>query len=262
VTNLTSPTSLTSAYWAIDNSLALIERSARISLRNVEALLTAVILPVLLMLLFVYVFGGAINTGGAYVNYVVPGIVVLCAAFGSSMTATSVAYDMSNGSMDRFRSLPIVSGAVLTGHVVASVARNIVAMVLVLGVALLVGWRPNAGVVEWAGAIGVLLLFMAAISWTAAALGLLVKSVDAASGITFGVTFLPYLSSAFVPTDTMPAWLQPIAENNPITPMIETVRSLFMGAPVGDAWWQAVAWFGGILVVAWVAAALLFKRQT
>jgi ABC-2 type transport system permease protein len=254
-------TSVPSAYWAIDNSMVLIERSVRISLRNVEALVTAVILPVLLMLLFVYVFGGAINTGGAYVNYVVPGIVVLCAAFGSSTTATSVAYDMSNGSMDRFRSLPIVSGAVLTGHVVASVARNIVAMVLVLGVAWLVGWRPNAGLVEWAGAVGVLLLFMAAISWTAAALGLLVKSVDAASGITFGVTFLPYLSSAFVPTDTMPAWLQPIADHNPITPMIETVRGLFMGAPVGDAWWQTIAWFGGILVVAWVAAALLFKRQ-
>jgi ABC-2 type transport system permease protein len=254
-------TSVPSAYWAIDNSMVLIERSVRISLRNVEALLTAVILPVLLMLLFVYVFGGAINTGDAYVNYVVPGIVVLCAAFGSSTTATSVAYDMSNGSMDRFRSLPIVSGAVLTGHVVASVARNIVAMVLVLGVAWLVGWRPNAGLVEWAGAVGVLLLFMAAISWTAAALGLLVKSVDAASGITFGVTFLPYLSSAFVPTDTMPAWLQPIADHNPITPMIETVRGLFMGAPVGDAWWQTIAWFGGILVVAWVAAALLFKRQ-
>jgi ABC-2 type transport system permease protein len=254
-------TSVPSAYWAIDNSMVLIERSVRISLRNVEALLTAVILPVLLMLLFVYVFGGAINTGDAYVNYVVPGIVVLCAAFGSSTTATSVAYDMSNGSMDRFRSLPIVSGAVLTGHVVASVARNIVAMVLVLGVAWLVGWRPNAGLVEWAGAVGVLLLFMAAISWTAAALGLLVKSVDAASGITFGVTFLPYLSSAFVPTDSMPAWLQPIADHNPITPMIETVRGLFMGAPVGDAWWQTIAWFGGILVVAWVAAALLFKRQ-
>jgi ABC-2 type transport system permease protein len=254
-------TSMPSAYWAIDNSMVLIERSVRISLRNVEALVTAVILPVLLMLLFVYVFGGAINTGGAYVNYVVPGIVVLCAAFGSSTTATSVAYDMSNGSMDRFRSLPIVSGAVLTGHVVASVARNIVAMVLVLGVAWLVGWRPNAGLVEWAGAVGVLLLFMAAISWTAAALGLLVKSVDAASGITFGVTFLPYLSSAFVPTDSMPAWLQPIADHNPITPMIETVRGLFMGAPVGDAWWQTIAWFGGILVVAWVAAALLFKRQ-
>jgi ABC-2 type transport system permease protein len=254
-------TSVPSAYWAIDNSMVLIERSVRISLRNVEALLTAVILPVLLMLLFVYVFGGAINTGGAYVNYVVPGIVVLCAAFGSSTTATSVAYDMSNGSMDRFRSLPIVSGAVLTGHVVASIARNIVAMVLVLGVAWLVGWRPNAGLVEWAGAVGVLLLFMAAVSWSAAALGLLVKSVDAASGITFGVTFLPYLSSAFVPTDTMPAWLQPIADHNPITPMIETVRGLFIGAPVGDAWWQTIAWFGGILVVAWVAAALLFKRR-
>jgi ABC-2 type transport system permease protein len=253
---------MTAAYWAVDNSLTLIGRSLRISMRNTEALLMAVILPVLLMLLFVYVFGGAIDTGTAYVNYVVPGIIILCAGFGSSTTAVSVAYDMVNGIIDRFRSLPIVSSAVLTGHVVASVARNVVAMVLVIGVALAVGWRPSAGVVEWVAAVGVLVLFMTSISWLAAALGLLVRNVDAASGATFGITFLPYISSAFVPVDTMPSWLRPIAEHQPITPMIETVRGLLMGTPIGSSWWLALVWFGGITVVAFLACVVLFKRRT
>jgi ABC-2 type transport system permease protein len=253
---------MTAAYWAVDNSLTLIGRSLRISMRNTEALLMAVILPVLLMLLFVYVFGGAIDTGTAYVNYVVPGIIILCAGFGSSTTAVSVAYDMVNGIIDRFRSLPIVSSAVLTGHVVASVARNIVAMLLVIGVALAVGWRPSADVVEWLAAVGVLVLFMTAISWLAAALGLLMRNVDAASGATFGITFLPYISSAFVPVETMPAWLRPVAEHQPITPVIETVRGLLMGTPIGSSWWLALAWFGGITVASFLACALLFKRRT
>jgi ABC-2 type transport system permease protein len=192
----------------------------------------------------------------------VPGIIILCAGFGSSTTAVSVAYDMVNGIIDRFRSLPIVSSAVLTGHVVASVARNIVAMVLVIGVALAVGWRPSADVGQWLAAVGVLVLFMTAISWLAAAIGLLVRNVDAASGATFGITFLPYISSAFVPVETMPAWLRPIAENQPITPVIETVRGLLMGTPIGSSWWLALVWFGGITLASFVACALLFKRRT
>jgi ABC-2 type transport system permease protein len=151
---------------------------------------------------------------------------------------------------------------VLTGHVVASVARNIVAMVLVIGVALAVGWRPSADVVEWVAAVGVLVLFMMAISWLAAAIGLLVRNVDAASGATFGITFLPYISSAFVPVETMPSWLRPVAEHQPITPMIETVRGLLMGTPIGSSWWLSLAWFGGITVASFVACAVLFKRRT
>jgi ABC-2 type transport system permease protein len=253
---------MTAAYWTVDNSFTLIGRSLRISLRNTEALLMAIALPVLLMLIFVYIFGGAINTGTEYINYVVPGIVILCAGFGSSTTAVSVAYDMVNGIIDRFRSLPIVSSAVLTGHVVASVVRNIVAMVLVIGVALLLGWRPSAGPLGWLAAVGVLVLFMTAISWLAAALGLLFKSVDAAGGATFAVTFLPYISSAFVPVETMPSWLRPVAEHQPITPVVETVRGLLMGTPIGSSWWQALAWFGGITVAAFLAATVLFKRRT
>jgi ABC-2 type transport system permease protein len=253
---------MTAAYWAVDNSFTLIGRSLRISLRNTEALLMAIALPVLLMLIFVYIFGGAINTGTEYINYVVPGIVILCAGFGSSTTAVSVAYDMVNGIIDRFRSLPIVSSAVLTGHVVASVVRNVVAMVLVIGVALLLGWRPSAGPLGWLAAVGVLVLFMTAISWLAAALGLLFKSVDAAGGATFAVTFLPYISSAFVPVETMPSWLRPVAEHQPITPAVETVRGLLMGTPIGSSWWQALAWFGGMTVAAFLSATVLFKRRT
>jgi ABC-2 type transport system permease protein len=253
---------MSTLYWAVDNSLTMIGRSLRISLRNLDALLLAVMLPILLMLLFVYVFGGAIDTGTQYVNYVVPGIVILCAGFGSSTTAVSVAHDMENGIVDRFRSLPILGSAVLTGHVVASVARNILAMVLVMGVGLLVGWRPSATPVEWIAAVGVLVLFMVAFSYLAAAIGLLVRTVDAASGATFAVTFLPYISSAFVPVDTMPGWLRPVAEHQPITPVIETVRGLLMGTPIGNSAVLAIAWFGGITLASFLAAVVLFKRRT
>lgn len=253
---------MTSAYWAVDNSLALIGRSLRISARNTEALLMAVMLPIMLMLIFVYIFGGAINSGTEYVNYVVPGIVILCAGFGSSTTAVSVTHDMVGGIIDRIRSMPVVSSAVLTGHVIASVARNIVAMALVIGVAFLVGWRPDAGPADWFAAIGFLVLFMLSISWLAACLGLLVKSVDAAGGATFAITFLPYVSSAFVPVDTLPSWLRGVAEHQPITPIVETTRGLLMGTPIGNSWWIALIWFGGITVAAFVAATILFRHRT
>ncbi|HEV7707233.1 MAG TPA: ABC transporter permease [Asanoa sp.] len=253
---------MTSAYWAVDNSFALIGRSLRISMRNVEALLMAVILPIMLMLIFVFIFGGAINSGTEYVNYVVPGIVIVCAGFGASTTAVSVTHDMVGGIIDRIRSMPVVSSAVLTGHVVASVARNLVAMALVIGVGLLVGWRPAAGVGGWLAAIGFLALFMLSISWLSACLGLLVRTVDAAGGATFAITFLPYVSSAFVPIDTLPTWLRGVAEHQPITPIVETTRGLLMGTPIGSSWWIALIWFGGITLVSFAWAALLFQRRT
>lgn len=253
---------MSTLYWAVDNSLTMIGRSLRISVRNFEALLLAVLLPIFLMLLFVYVFGGAIDTGTQYVNYVVPGIIILCAGFGSSSAAVSVANDMQNGIVDRFRSLPILGSAMLTGHVVASVARNLVATALVIGVGLLLGWRPTARPIDWLAAAGVLALFMIAFSYLAASLGLLVRSVDAANGATFTVTFLPYLSSAFVPVATLPGWLRPFAEHQPITPMVETVRGLLMGTPIGNSAGLAIAWFGGITIVAYLAALTLFKRRT
>jgi len=237
-------------------------RGVRLSARNIDALLTSLMLPIILMLLFVYLFGGAIHTGTAYVTYVVPGVILLCAGFGASTTAVSVSLDMKNGIIDRFRSMDIGGAAVLGGHVVASVARNIASTLLVFGVAVLIGFRPNAGPLDWLAAAGVLLLFVLAISWLSAAFGLLAKSPEAAAGFTFIVMFLPYPSSAFVPIDTMPSWLHGFATHQPTTPVIETLRGLLVGTPVGSSPVLAVAWCGGIALVSMVLAAFLFRRRT
>ena len=237
-------------------------RGVRLSARNIDALLTSLMLPIILMLLFVYLFGGAIHTGTAYVMYVVPGVILLCAGFGASTTAVSVSLDMKNGIIDRFRSMDIGGAAVLGGHVVASVARNIASTLLVFGVAVLIGFRPNAGPLDWLAAAGVLLLFVFAISWLSAAFGLLAKSPEAAAGFTFIVMFLPYPSSAFVPIDTMPSWLHGFATHQPTTPVIETLRGLLVGTPVGSSPVLAVAWCGGIALVSMVLAAFLFRRRT
>jgi ABC-2 type transport system permease protein len=248
------------AYWTASDSLALVGRSVRHSIRSVDALLTAVLLPVLLLLLFVYVFGGAIETDGRYLDYVVPGIILLCAGFGAATTAVSVNGDMTTGVIDRFRSLPIAGSAPLTGHVIASILRNLVSTVLVLGVALLLGFDPTASALEWLGVLGVLLAFMAAISWLAAAFGLLARSAEAAGAFSFIVLFLPYVSSAFVPPESMPAALEAIARHQPITPIVETLRSLMLGTPGGDAL-VALTWCLGFAAIGCAAAVLLFRRR-
>lgn len=252
----------TSAYWAVSDTATMIGRSVRRSVRNLDSLLMAVALPVLLMLMFVYVFGGALDPGGNYVDYVVPGIILLCTGYGAALTALDIAGDVSAGVVDRFRSLPIASSAVLTGHVVASVARNAFSTALVIAVAYLTGFRPTAGLAGWLGAAAVLLLFVLALTWLSVFFGLLVRTVEAANGVTFLVLFLPYLSSAFVPIDTMPGALQPITEHQPITPVADTLRGLLLGTPIGSSAWLAVAWCGGLLVVSYVAAAALFRRRT
>jgi ABC-2 type transport system permease protein len=249
-------------YWAVSDSLTMIGRNVRHSVRSVDAMLTAVMLPVLILLLFVYVFGGAIQTGGDYVDYVVPGIILLCAGYGSATTAVAVCQDMTTGVIDRFRSLPIAGSAVLTGHVVASVLRNVASTAVVVGVALLAGFSPSAGPLRWLAAIGVLLAFMAAISWLAAAFGLLARSAEAAGAFAFIIMFLPYLSSAFVPPETMPASLQAIAEHQPVTPVIETVRALLMGGSAGSDAALALAWCGGGIAIGGAAAALLFSARS
>jgi ABC-2 type transport system permease protein len=237
-------------------------RALLLTRRNVEALTTALALPVLLMLLFVYLFGGAIRTGTAYVTYVVPGILLLCAGFGASMTAVSVAHDMTNGVIDRLRSMDVGGASFLTGHVLASVARNLVSTALVFGVAFAIGFRPHAGPVEWLGALGALALFILAISWFSAAVGLLANTPEGAGGFTFLVMFLPYPSSAFVPIDTMPSWIQGFATYQPVTAVIETMRGLLLGLPVGGNGWRAVLWCGGILAAAVLASGALFRART
>ncbi len=243
------------------HAVTLSARAVRVSSRGVDALIMSIVLPVMLMLVFVYLFGGAINSGTAkYVTYVVPGVILLCAGFGSAGTAVAVCQDMTGGIIDRFRAMDIGGTAVLAGHVVASVARNLVATAVVFGVAFLVGFRPHATVAAWCGAVGVLLFFMVALSWLSAAVGLLTTSAEAANGSTFLWLFLPYASSAFVPIATMPAWIRGFARHQPMTPLIETIRGLLLGSPVGSNWWLAVAWCAGILAVAVTASALLFRR--
>jgi ABC-2 type transport system permease protein len=243
------------------DTAVMIGRCVRISRRTVEALMTSLTLPIMLMLVFVYLFGGAIHTGTRYVTYVVPGVLLLCAGFGSSLTAVAVCQDMTNGIIDRFRAMDVSGTAVLGGQVVASVLRNLASTVLVFGVAFAIGFRPHAGAAQWIGAVGVLVLFILAISWLSAAIGVVTKSPEAASGFTFLLMFLPYASSAFVPINTMPSWLQGFARNQPVTPVIETVRGLLLDTPVGGAWVRAVLWCAGILAVSMAAAAVLFRRR-
>ena len=236
-------------------------RSLTQSLRDGESLSMSILLPVMLMLLFTFVFGGAIEPGGGYVDYVVPGIILLCAGFGAATTATYVARDMSSGIIDRFRTMPLRSGAVLTGHVVASLARNLVATAVVIGVGLLVGFRPNADLAAWIGAGAIIALYILAITYLFASIGLAAGSPEAASGYGFIILFLPYLSSAFVPVETMPEWLQWVADNQPITPIIETIRGLLMGTDLGTEPMWAIGWCVLILAVSAVWGAWLFGRK-
>ncbi|CAL9375444.1 Daunorubicin_doxorubicin resistance ABC transporter permease protein DrrB [Actinosynnema sp. ALI-1.44] len=247
---------------ALADSMTLIGRSIRLSRRNVETLIMSILLPLLMMTLFVFVFGGAINTGTAYVNYVVPGIILLCTGYGAASTAMSVADDMSNGVVDRLRSMPVNSFALLTGHVVASATRNALSTTIVVVAAVVFGFRPSAGVVEWLAAAGLVLLYVLALSWLAAALGVVAKSVESASALSFFMLFLPYLSSAFVPPGTMPGVLRVISEHQPITPLTETVRGLLTGTPIGSNATLALAWSCGLLVGSFLLATLLYRRRT
>jgi ABC-2 type transport system permease protein len=240
----------------------LIGRCLRLSRRNIDAMVTAIMLPIMLMLVFVYLFGGAIDTGTRYVTYVVPGVLLLCAGFGAAGTAVTVNRDMTGGIVDRFRSLDVRGAAMLGGHVVASVARNAVSTLLVLGVAVAIGFRPHATVLGALGAAGILLLFITALSWLSAVAGLMARSAEAASGYTFLPMFLPYASSAFVPIATMPGWLHGFAANQPVTPVIETLRGLLLGTGAGAAWWHALAWCAGMLAVGIALSGVLFRRRT
>ncbi|WP_166350434.1 ABC transporter permease [Phytoactinopolyspora limicola] len=248
--------------WAVSDALVLVGRGMRHTIRNLDALFMSVFLPIMLLVLFVYVFGGAIEVGTEYINYVVPGIILLCAGFGAAVTAVNVTNDMATGVIDRFRTLPIANWIVVFGHVVASMARNLFATGLVISLALVMGFRPTGSVLDWLGAVGVIALFILTMTWVSVMFGLIAKSPDAASGFTFFILFLPYVSSAFVPTDTMPSVLHGFAEHQPITPIIETVRGLLMGTPIGNNAWLAVAWCVGILVIVVPVSGQLFRRRT
>lgn len=249
-------------YWALADGLVLAKRNLVQIPRVPELLVFATIQPVMFVLLFRYVFGGAIEVGStSYVNFLMAGIFVQTVAFGATTTGVGLAEDLQKGLVDRFRSLPMSRSAVLTGRTIADLARNLFVVVVMLSVGLLVGFRPEAGVAGWAGAIGLLLLFSFALSWMAATIGLLMRSVEAVQQASFIWLFpLTFASSAFVPTDDMPGWLRAFAENQPITQVIDAVRGLLLDEPVGSAGGLAIIWCAGILLVFVPLSVAVYRR--
>ncbi|MGO2859919.1 MAG: ABC transporter permease [Brevibacterium sp.] len=254
------PGTRTAPRWP-QTEIALIGRSLRHALRDIESMLMAIALPVLLMLMFTFVFGGALDPSGGYVDYVVPGIVLTCAGFGAASTSLSVATDMTSGFVDRLRTMPVRASAVITGHVVASLAKNLFATGVVIAVAVAIGFRPDAEVDEWLAAVALIALYILAITYLFAAIGLAARSAESANGYGFILLFLPYVSSAFVPVETMPKWLEVFADNQPITPIIDALRSLLIGTEMGTAGMLAVAWCAVILGIAVFWAARLFSAK-
>lgn len=250
-------------YWTLSDTWVLIMRSMRPIFTNIDQLLGLTIQPIMFMLLFRYVFGGAINTGGvSYVNFLVAGILVQTAAFGSLTTSLSVATDVRRGIIDRLKTLPIVSASVITGHVIADLVRNTLSAIVMILVALLVGFRPTANFIEWLQIAGILLLFTFAMSWVAAVLGLLARSVEAVQWMGFFIIFpLTFASAAFVPTESMPGFLRVFAENQPVTHVIESIRALMVGTPIGSHALLAIIWSIGISLVMIPLTRFLFRRH-
>ena len=219
-------------------------------------------MPIGFMLLFVYVFGGAIQTGShSYVNYLLPGILIITIASGISYTAYRLFLDMQSGIFDRFQSMPIARSSVLWAHVLTSLVANLTSLVVVVLVALLMGFRSGAGVLAWLEIAGILILFTLALTWLAVIPGLTAKSVDGASAFSYPLIFLPFISSAFVPTATMPGPVRAFAENQPVTSIVNAIRDLFAQQPVGTDIWVALAWCVGILIVAYIFAMVIYRRK-
>jgi ABC-2 type transport system permease protein len=246
----------------VGDTAVLTGRTMRHVTRSPDTIITTAIMPIAIMVLFVYVFGGAIDTGSvSYVNYMLPGILLITIASGISYTAFRLFNDMQGGIFERFQSMPIARPGVLWAHVLTSLAANAISLVLVIGVALAMGFRSDAGALAWLAVAGLLLLFTLALTWIAVIPGLTAKSVDGASAFSYPLIFLPFISSAFVPTDKMPGPVRAFADNQPVTSIVDTIRHLFAGQPVGDGIWTAVAWCVGILVVAYVLAGMAYRRR-
>jgi ABC-2 type transport system permease protein len=246
----------------LGGTAALTGRSLRHVTRSPDTIITTTIMPIAFLLLFVYVFGGAINTGSdSYVTYLLPGILLITIASGVSYTAFRLFLDMQSGIFERFQSMPIARSSALWAHVLTSLAANFVSVVVVVLVALLMGFHSGAGVPAWLAVAGILLLFTLALTWIAVIPGLTAKSADGASAFSYPLIFLPFISSAFVPTDTMPDAVRAFAENQPVTTIVNAIRDLLTQQPVGSDIWIALAWCVGILVVAYTFAMAAYRRK-
>lgn len=240
-------------------------RLMRHILRSPDTIITVAITPIAMMLLFVYVFGGAVKTSLGdhvnYVNYQLPGILLMAIASGIAYTAFRLFNDMQKGLFARFNSMPISRSSMLWAHVLTSLVSNMLTVVVIFFVAFLMGFRSSAGILEWLAAAGILLLFTLALTWVAVIPGLTAKTMEGASSFSYPLIFLPMLSSAFVPTETMPGAVRAFAENQPVTSIVESVRSLLNSEPVGNDLWIALAWCIGIILVAWFFAMRIYRRR-
>jgi ABC-2 type transport system permease protein len=244
------------------NTAALTGRSLRHITRSPDTIITTTIMPIAFLLLFVYVFGGAINTGSeSYVNYLLPGILLITIASGISYTAFRLFLDKQSGIFERFQSMPIARSSVLWAHVLTSLVANMISVAVVVLVALLMGFHSSAGVLAWLAVAGILILFTLALTWLAVIPGLTANTPDGASAFAYPLIFLPFISSAFVPTDTMPGAVQAFAENQPVTTIVNTIRDLLTQQPVGTDIWIALAWLVGILIVAYTFAVATYRRK-
>lgn len=240
----------------------MLGRSMRHITRSMDTIITVTIMPIAMMLLFVYVLGGAIQTSiDNYVNYLLPGILMMAIASGISYTAFRLFMDMQSGIFERFHSMPVAPSAALWGHVLTSLVSNGISVVVIILVALIMGFRSSAGVLSWLAVAGILALVTLALTWIAVIPGLTAKSVDGASAFSYPLIFLPFISSAFVPTESMPGPVRAFAENQPVTFIVDAIRSLLAGQSVGNDIWVALAWCLGILVVAYLFAIMIYKRK-
>ena len=238
-------------------------RSMRHITRSMDTIITVCLTPIAMMLLFVYVLGGAIQTGtDNYVNYLLPGILLMAIASGIAYTAFRLFMDMQSGIFERFHSMPIARSSALWGHVLTSLVSNAISVVVIILVALIMGFRSSAGVLSWLAVAGILVLVILALTWIAVIPGLTAKSVDGASAFSYPLIFLPFISSAFVPTESMPGPVRAFAEHQPVTSIVNAIRALLSNQPVGNDIWSALVWCLGILVVAYAFAMLAYKRKT
>ncbi|WAL67967.1 ABC transporter permease [Amycolatopsis cynarae] len=252
-----SPLSLVLSDWRV-----LIGRNIKHITRNPEMLFQAVSLPIVLLLLFRFMFGGAINSPGmAYIDYLVPGLVVVSIGFNATTTVVGVASDLTNGLVERFRSMPMAGSAVLVGHVAAGVLRSALSLVVMVGVGLAIGFRPGGGLLGWLGALGLLALFAAGVFWLATLLGTIAKTVEGASGLGMILVFVPYATSALVPTASMPGVLRVVVQNQPVTVLIDAVRALMNGTDLGSTGWLALTWWVAITALAAVFAVRKFHQR-
>lgn len=240
----------------------MLGRSMRHIFRSMDTIITVTITPIAMMLLFVYVFGGAIQTGtDNYVNYLLPGILLMAIASGIAYTAYRLFMDMQRGIFERFHSMPIARSSALWGHVVTSLVSNAISVAVIILVALLMGFRSSAGVLSWLAVACILMLFTLALTWVAAIAGLTAKTVDGASAFSYPLIFLPFISSAFVPTGSMPPIVRTFAENQPVTSIVNAIRALLSSQPVGNDIWIALIWCLGILIAAYLFAMKVYKRK-